>query len=117
VFPAADSHKLQELRFSIPLDIPDREYARAAHRAGPDAYVNAFLVVDLIKRGTSISDLVAWTSSPSPFTRLPFGKHKGKPISEVPIDYLKWLIGTNPDKDIAYTVKNEIAARNRRRTA
>lgn len=22
---------------------------------------------------------------------MPFGKHKGKPLSEVPIDYLSWL--------------------------
>ena len=25
--------------------------------------------------------------------KMPFGKHKGKPISECPIEYLDWLIG------------------------
>ena len=26
-------------------------------------------------------------------TKMPFGKHKGLPISEVPVKYLDWLIG------------------------
>ena len=26
---------------------------------------------------------------------MPFGKHKGKPVSEVPADYLDWAIATN----------------------
>lgn len=24
-------------------------------------------------------------------TRMPFGKHKNKPFSEIPVDYLRWL--------------------------
>jgi len=26
-------------------------------------------------------------------TKMPFGKHKGLPLSEVPVKYLDWLIG------------------------
>jgi exodeoxyribonuclease X len=37
--------------------------------------------------------------------RMPFGKHKGLKIGEVPLDYLEWLSGTNLDEDLAYTVR------------
>lgn len=26
---------------------------------------------------------------------MPFGKHQGKPLSEVPLDYLKWLVNSD----------------------
>ena len=29
------------------------------------------------------------------YTRMPFGKHRGKLISEVPDDYIKWMLGTD----------------------
>lgn len=32
-----------------------------------------------------------------PVSKMPFGKHKGKPIKEVPISYVKWMIGTIHD--------------------
>lgn len=28
-------------------------------------------------------------------SKMPFGKHKGKPLAEVPDQYLVWLYGTN----------------------
>lgn len=28
-----------------------------------------------------------------PVSKMPFGKHKGKPIKEVPISYIKWMLG------------------------
>ncbi len=36
--------------------------------------------------------------------RMPFGKHKGLKMAEVPKDYLQWLAGTELDEDLAYTV-------------
>ncbi len=30
-------------------------------------------------------------------TEMPFGKHAGKPIAEVPLDYLDWLVGQNEE--------------------
>ena len=36
--------------------------------------------------------------------RMPFGKHKGLKITEVPKDFLQWLPSTDLDEDLAYTV-------------
>lgn len=54
---------------------------------------------------TGSEDLFSMTDDSNPFTEptgneggdggnfiFPFGKHKGKPISEVPVDYLKWCL-------------------------
>lgn len=30
--------------------------------------------------------------------KMPFGKHKGKPLEKVPRDYLEWLVGTVEDQ-------------------
>jgi hypothetical protein len=35
---------------------------------------------------------------------VPFGKHKGLKMAEVPRDYLQWLSSTDLDEDLAYTV-------------
>ena len=37
---------------------------------------------------------------------MPFGKHKGLKMAEVPMDYLEWLSGTDLDEDLAYTVRH-----------
>jgi len=33
------------------------------------------------------------SNAANPVSKMPFGKHKGKPIKEVPISYVKWMIG------------------------
>lgn len=45
--------------------------------------------------------------------RMPFGAHKGKPLTEVPGDYLKWLLGTNLREQLQQEVSDELAARMR----
>lgn len=47
-------------------------------------------------------------------SKIPFGKHKGKPIDKLPTDYLKWLIslGDDLDKwDVAEEIRQEFARR------
>jgi uncharacterized protein (DUF3820 family) len=36
---------------------------------------------------------------------MPFGKHKGLKMEEVPADYLQWLAKTDLDGDLRYTVE------------
>lgn len=35
----------------------------------------------------------AVSNTANPVSKMPFGKHKGTPIKEVPISYVKWMIG------------------------
>jgi uncharacterized protein (DUF3820 family) len=39
---------------------------------------------------------------------MPFGKHKGLLFSEVPSDYLEWLLTTELDEDMAFTVRKHL---------
>jgi len=45
---------------------------------------------------------------------MPFGKHKGKPMGEVPKDYLKWLLGqdgfADKNKEMAAYIRGEKSA-------
>ena len=41
---------------------------------------------------------------------MPFGKHMGEKMENVPLDYLKWLSTTELDGDMAYTVRYYLGA-------
>ena len=44
---------------------------------------------------------------------MPFGKHKGQKMDQVPTDYLNWLKKTDIDEDLAYTVQYHLRTENR----
>ena len=43
--------------------------------------------------------------------RMPFGKHRGAPLSAIPVDYLRWLITIEIKPWLRAEVEAEIAAR------
>jgi uncharacterized protein (DUF3820 family) len=51
-----------------------------------------------------VAEMVKISGSPVLVPRMPFGKHKGLKMAEVPKDYLEWLSGTDLDEDLGYTV-------------
>ena len=53
-----------------------------------------------------VADMINISSSPVLVPRMPFGKHKGLKMDEVPKDYLQWLSGTDLDEDLTYTVRH-----------
>lgn len=86
-WPQAVGHSNQILRYWLDLQL-DPALALPAHRAGPDAYVTAHILRELLRTET-VQGLLEWTTQPSPVT---FGRHKGKSWSEVPSEYLEWMI-------------------------
>ena len=112
VLPDAPSHSLQVLRYLLDLDV-DPVAAQPPHRAGPDAYVCAALVAHFIEQfGTTVEQMIAWTKLPAYLTRFNFGKHSGKRYTEVPIDYLEWIVDKSDlDADVKYTARTEIKRR------
>ena len=40
--------------------------------------------------------------------KIMFGKHKGKELSEIPVEYLQWLIENSDVNDPKYGAKNQI---------
>ena len=55
-----------------------------------------------------VQEMINISSNPILIPRMPFGKHKGMLFSEVPQDYLEWLLGTELDEDMAFTVKTNL---------
>ncbi len=56
-----------------------------------------------------VADMLQISSSPMLVPRMPFGKHKGLKMGDVPLDYLEWLSGTELDEDLAYTVRHYLS--------
>lgn len=101
--------QLSYLRYRLNLQpvMPD-----IPHRAGYDAYVTGLLfeaIVDiLIENGTLTTDpsevnednvfevwieqLIAWYDAPIKIEKMPFGKHKGEDLKDVPHSYWTWAL-------------------------
>lgn len=109
VWPEAPGHGNQELRYWLKHDC-DRSIAREAHRAGPDAYVTAFHLRELLKRAT-FDDLVKWSGEPALLPRVTFGKHRGAAWNDVPRDYLEWILRqADMNEDVKFTARQTLEA-------
>lgn len=115
VWPHFPSHGNQALRYQLGLVNPfgmDRN-ALVAHRAFSDAVVTAAVLAEMLKTGVKWSDLVAWSKEPPLLQVMGFGKHKGTKWSDVPADYLEWIIGPkcDLDADTKWNAKHWLAER------
>ena len=54
----------------------------------------------------TVAKIIEVSNKPVLYRRMPFGKHKGLKMEEVPADYLKWLATTDLDEDLRYTVEH-----------
>lgn len=110
VWPDAPRHSNQVLRYWRGLKL-DLDLAMPPHRAGPDAWVTAHLLADLLKVST-VEQMIAWTREPKLMPTVPFGKHKGTAWSEAPIDYLQWMARqTDMDADAVWWAQQELVRR------
>jgi len=91
--PHAPEHKLQTLRYWLKLDL-DVDEADPPHRAGPDSYVAAHLLVRMLTK-LSVDELIAIEPHPVILPRFRFGEHQGKPIDDIPSSYLEWMLRAN----------------------
>jgi exodeoxyribonuclease X len=115
-WPDAPRHSNQVLRYWLGLKL-DPDLAMPPHRAAPDAYVTAHILMDLLKV-VSVDEMVAWTQEPKLLPVVPFGKHRGLKWPGVPIDYLQWIFSQDDmDPDILWNAQNEIQSRKLRPSA
>ena len=92
-------YNLSYLRYKLDLPVDD---ALGAHRAAADTVVCAvlfeFLVdyalaTDAVTDGPDLAEQIwALCWRPRPITKWPFGKNKGKLLSEIPTDYYMWAL-------------------------
>lgn len=108
IWPEAASHSNQALRYWLKLPL-SQSLAMPAHRALPDAYVTAAILVELTKKA-SVRDMIKWSAEPSLLPHVTFGKHRGTPWSELPTDYLEWLaFKSDMDEDAKFTANHWLA--------
>ena len=82
--PDLPRHSLQVLREAY--GIPSNQ----AHRALDDVIV-LYSVFSQMIDDLTIEQVLALLSGATKISRMPFGKHQGKSLSEVPKDYVAWL--------------------------
>jgi exodeoxyribonuclease X len=54
--------------------------------------------------------MIEVSKNPVLYRRMPFGKHKGLKMEEVPVDYLQWLAGTDLEEDLRYTIERYLVS-------
>ena len=82
IWPEAPSFSNQSLRYWRRPAGLDRATGLPAHRAGPDAYVTAYLLRDMLLVA-GLSSLLAWSQEPALFTRVPHGPERGRRFDEL----------------------------------
>lgn len=115
VWPNAPSHSNGSLRYWLE-DAgkirPDHVMTQPAHRAGPDAYVTAHILLALFETGATGRDMIAWTKEPRLLPTCPIGKFRGKPWPEVEAGFLGWMLRQEGmEEDLKWNARREIARR------
>ena len=89
LYPTAENHKLQTLASMFAVEV------EPTHRAMADVGACFELLRTIAKKeDKSIDELLVVASYTSPESLMPFGKHKGKMIKDLPSDYVAWLTST-----------------------
>ena len=118
---------LSYLRYSLDLDVPEE---LPAHRAGADVFTCGRLLEKLIEIAIDNGQvrlekdigeqLIHLCYKPYKHQIWPFGKHKGKKLTEVPTDYYVWAIdnmdilddkNSKYDEDLAHSVTEVLESR------
>ena len=82
-----------------------------AHRAMSDAIVNAEVFRHLSRKFKTLHEIYQILEKPILMKVMPLGKHKGRPIKELPFDYLSWAARKDFDQDLLFSLRTEIKRR------
>jgi len=105
LWPGAPSFSNQVLRYwRMPAGL-DRDLGLPVHRAGPDAYVTAHHLRDMLN-AASVEQLIAWSAEPGLLPRVYAGPLKGKPWHEVD-DASLAAFAADRDEDVRFTARHE----------
>lgn len=82
-----------------------------AHRAMNDVIVNMEVFKRLAKFYKTTELLFEALAKPILFKTMPLGKHKGRLMKEVPLQYLLWAVHKDFDQDLLFSLRTEIKRR------
>jgi len=99
LLPDAPDHKLATLLCYC--DLP----AMVSHSAGLDVLQTSFLLKYLCQGADmTVEELIPWAAKPVILQLMPWGKHKGEKMRDIPASYLHWLSKQDLDLDMRATV-------------
>ncbi len=89
IYPDADNHKQVTLAAMLGIQVAREK----VHSADGDLDVLLQLLKCLCRDAeSSIEELLRIQNTPRKVTKIPFGKHKGSNLSDLPKDYVHWLL-------------------------
>ncbi len=109
LYPDLPTHKNGDLPGHLGIDL-DPSRCEPLHRAAPDTYVTAMNLVHMLEQ-LSPAQMIEITTRSREISRMPFGLHKGKPLSEVPDDYICWAIENMSAADVRAALAREAKRR------
>lgn len=110
-YDGLSSYKNGNLPALLGIDLdPDR--SAPLHRAGPDTYVTALILAHMLRDGLTVDEAIKISLGLKAVRHMPFGKHKGERIEDLPDSYLAWGIDNLDSKDIRAAMSAEIKRRN-----
>lgn len=111
VWPDAPGHSNEILRYYLGLGT-GRGGEQAPHSALHDARVTAQLLDELLKAGTKIEDMIAWTEQPALLPVCPLGDWRGAKWCDVEESFLSWIVRKIQDRpDVVFCAQTELARR------
>jgi exodeoxyribonuclease X len=113
LWPDLEGFGNQTIRYSLGLCLSpaDRDKAMPPHRAGPDSWVTAHILIEELRLMTP-GQMVYCSDQPVLQLKCPLKKHRGVPWSQVPLDYLDWILNrseipNDPDSaDLIHTARH-----------
>jgi exodeoxyribonuclease X len=106
IWPAAPGYSNQVLRYWLGV-IPE-VLNRYPHQALYDVHTTAGILFKMLKQ-YSPEHLLNLSKMPVRLKNIGFGKHRGMPFSQLPLDYVKWLRAqSNLDDDLKHTLDSLI---------
>jgi exodeoxyribonuclease X len=118
VWPDMESYGNGALRYALGLclDPASDALTQPSHRAGPDTWVTAHILLEQLKL-LPIEKMIEISENPLVLKFMPFGKHKGVKFWELPYEYLDWIVNKSDmpnekgKEDIVYTARRELGRR------
>ena len=100
-------YSLQYLRYYLNLNIKATAHTALGDILVLEALFNRIHAKAVEEFGNEVAvKMIEVSNNPVLYRRMPFGKHKGLKMEEVPDDYLKWLSSTELEPDMEYTVRH-----------
>ncbi len=102
---------LQYLRYYLSLNVDAIPHTALGDILVLEALFNRIHAKAVVEFGDdAVARMIEVSKNPVLYRRMPFGKHKGLKMEEVPLDYLQWLAGTDLEEDLRYTIEQYLGA-------